>query len=147
MSRCPTITFQIAKVSKTNTFHTYRLKFHSKLFFGTDMFTLTYVYVDYEISISSWRIWNDEHTKMIILDLFQFATRLNSQNPFKTEIHNELRHINLYMNTGISNWHIWSIDHTKMRVLHLFQFDARLLSWKRRNSLVHNLWSEMERCE
>ena len=34
---------------------------------------LTYVYLDYEISISSWHILNDGRTKMIALPLFQFT--------------------------------------------------------------------------
>ena len=66
---------------------------------------------------------------MSALPLFQLATRLNTQNPYETQIHNEFTEINLYMNIGISNWHIWSIDPRK---------------WK---SLVHNSKSEMERCE
>ena len=43
---------------------------------------------------------------MSALPLFQLAIRLYSQNPYETEIHNEFREINLYMNIGISNWHI-----------------------------------------
>jgi len=44
--------------------------------------------------------------KMIILPSFLFANRLNSQNPYESEIHNELYHINFYMNIGISNFHV-----------------------------------------
>jgi len=44
------------------------------------MFTLTYVYVEYETSISSWDLSNDNHTKMRDSPLFQYATLLNSQN-------------------------------------------------------------------
>ena len=54
-------------------------------------------------------------TKMNALPLFQIATRLNTQNPYDTEIHYEFRDINLYMNIGISHWHIWSIDPTRMK--------------------------------
>ena len=43
---------------------------------------------------------------MCALPLFQIATRLNTQNPYDTEIHYELREINLYMTIGNSNWHI-----------------------------------------
>jgi hypothetical protein len=43
---------------------------------------------------------------MSALLLFQLATRLYTQNPLETEIHNEFREINLCMNIGISNWHI-----------------------------------------
>ena len=46
------------------------------------------------------------------LPLFQFATRLNSQNTNETEFLNELYHINLFMNIGISNWHNRSFDIT-----------------------------------
>jgi len=65
------------------------------------MFTLTYVYFEYENSISRWHIWNEDRTKLIAFPLFQLVTRLNSGNPFEIEIHNEICHINLYMNTGI----------------------------------------------
>jgi len=91
---------------------------------------LTYVYVEYDTSISSWDILNDGRTKMIDSHLFHMTTWFNSQNPYETEIHNELRHINLYMNIGISNWHIWSIYTTKMMLLTLFLFDTRLLTTK-----------------
>jgi hypothetical protein len=94
------------------------------------MYTLTYVNVEYETSISSWDIWNDVRTKMIVLNLFHLTTWLHSQNPYETKIHNELWHINLYMNIGISNWYIWSIDPTKMRFLTSFHFDTRLLNSK-----------------
>ena len=93
------------------------------------MLTL-YVYVEYETSISSWHIWNDDPNKMIALTLFQLATQLNSQNPYKTGIHNELWHINLYMDIGNSNWHILSIEPKKMRFLPLFQLNTRLLNPK-----------------
>jgi len=43
---------------------------------------------------------------MIVFSLFQLATRINSQNPYETEIHNEISHINSFMITGISKWHI-----------------------------------------
>ena len=94
------------------------------------MFTLTYVYFEYETSISSWDIWNDVLTKMKDLRLFLLTIWLNSQNTYEIEIYNELWHINLYMNIGNSNWHIWSIDPTKMRFLTLFLFDTRLLTSK-----------------
>jgi len=77
------------------------------------MFTLTYVDLEYETNISSWNIWNDDRTLTIDLLIFQLATRLDSQNTYETEIHNEICHINLYMNIGISNWHNWSYDPRK----------------------------------
>jgi len=43
---------------------------------------------------------------MIVLTLFQIATKLNPQNLYETEIHYELWHINLYMDIGTSNWYI-----------------------------------------
>jgi len=99
--------------------------------------------------ISSWHTWNDDRTKKIVLPLLKDATRLNSQNTYETEIHNELWNIKLYMNTGISNWHIWSIVPTKMKYLPLFQFDTLLLFSKypklfstlllRRNEAVWNM--------
>ena len=108
---------------------------------------LTYCYVEYETSISSWHIWNDDRTKIIAFPLLQLATRLNSQNPYETEIHNEIWHINLYMNTGISKWHFWRIDPRKCG----FSFYFYLLDdyWppNTRNSLVYNSWNEMEQYE
>jgi hypothetical protein len=70
------------------------------------MFTLTYIYAEYETSVSSWHIWNDDSTKMIVLPIFQLATRLNSQKPYETGIHNELWRVILYMNNGISNGYL-----------------------------------------
>jgi len=94
------------------------------------MFTLTVVALEYDSSISSWDIWNDDRTLMIDLLLFLLATRLLSQNTYETEIRNEICHINLYMNISISNWHIWSYDPTKMKFLSLYQFLTRLLTSK-----------------
>jgi hypothetical protein len=54
------------------------------------MFTLTYVDFEYETSISIWKIYNDDRTKIIVLPTFQIATRLNSQNRNETEFINEL---------------------------------------------------------
>jgi len=72
------------------------------------MFTLTYVYLEYETTISSWDIWNGDRNLMIDLLSFQLATRLNPHNTYETVFHNEICHIKLYMKIGISNWHIWS---------------------------------------
>jgi len=76
------------------------------------MLRLTFVDLEYETSISIWEIWNNDCILMIGLLLFQVATRLNSQNTYETEIHNEICHINIYMNIGISIWHNWSYDTT-----------------------------------
>ena len=54
------------------------------------MITLTYVYVEYETSISSWDIWNDNLTKKIVLPLTLRAAQLNSQNSYEIDIHNEI---------------------------------------------------------
>jgi len=70
---------------------------------------LTYVYIEYEDSISSWNIWNDDGTKMIVLHLFELAILRNSQNPNETEIYNEL-------NTLICKWiPVFSIANLKYR--------------------------------
>jgi len=45
------------------------------------MFKLTYVYVEYETSVSCSHIPYDDRTKMIVVSLFELATPLNSQNP------------------------------------------------------------------
>jgi len=84
------------------------------------MITLTYVYVEYETSISSWDIWNDNLTKKIVLPLTLRAAQLNSQNSYEIDIHNEIWHSNLYMNIGMSDWLIWSIDPTKMEIFTSF---------------------------
>jgi len=67
---------------------------------------------------------------MSALHLFQLATRLNTQNPYESKIHNEFIEINLFIYIGISNWHIWSIDHTNMTFLPIFQFEKRKLTSK-----------------
>ena len=71
------------------------------LLLGKVMFTLTYVDLEYETSISIWEF----EIMIVVLPSFQFPTRLNPQNKIETEFINELRHINFYMNIGISNWH------------------------------------------
>jgi len=65
---------------------------------------------------------------MKFLPLFQIATILNSQDPYETEIHNEICLINLYMIIGISNLNFWSIESTKMCILPIFHFETRLLT-------------------
>jgi len=87
--------FSWRNLQKQTLANTLLLKFPSKILFGTDMFTFYIDYVDYETSKSSWHIWNDDRTKIIVLSLFHFATRLNSRNQNETEIHNEHSYINL----------------------------------------------------
>ena len=53
MSRCPTFTFQVSKMSKWLPKHI-STKFPSKLLLGKDMFTLTFVDLENENSISIW---------------------------------------------------------------------------------------------
>ena len=50
------------------------------------MFTLTYVDLEYETSISIWEF----EMMIIVLPSFQFPTRLNSQNTIETVFINEL---------------------------------------------------------
>jgi hypothetical protein len=81
-----------------------------------------HVYIRYTFTLIrhryySWHIWNYVRTKIIVLPLFHFSTRLNSQNPHDNEIQNEFCHINFNRDNGISNWHIWSINPMKKRFL------------------------------
>ena len=55
MPRCPTITFQVAKVPKTLAKHN-STKVSFKFTPRTEIFTLTYIYVEYEDSITSCHI-------------------------------------------------------------------------------------------
>ena len=50
------------------------------------MFTLTFVDLEKETSISFWGIWEDERTKIIFLPSFQLVTRLYSQNRNETNL-------------------------------------------------------------
>ena len=106
---------------------------------------LPYFYVEYETSISSWHIWNDYRTKVKVLPLFQIATRLKSQYPNETEIHNEHLHINLNKNTGTYNCHIWNIEPRPWGFCHYFSSIHDFWSTNSRNSSVLNSWIEMER--
>jgi len=92
------------------------------------MFTLTYVLLEYETSISGWDNWNDDRNLMIDMLLFKLATRLNSQKTIESVIHNDIWHIKLYMNIGISNCNNWSYNRTKKNFLTLYQSFTRLLT-------------------
>ena len=59
--------------------------FPSKLLIQKDMFTLTYVDLEYEPSISILEF----EIMIVILLSFQLPTRLNSQNTKETELINE----------------------------------------------------------
>ena len=50
------------------------------------MFTLKYVDLEYETSISIWEFGKDERTKIIFLPSFQVITRLNSHNRNETSL-------------------------------------------------------------
>jgi len=92
-------------------------------------------------------IWNNYHTKIIVLPSFQLATRLNSQNTNKTEFINELWHINciwlLLFPIGIievstpRKWLFWLYFSS----LHEYWLTS---TW---NYLVHSSWGEMASCE
>jgi len=43
---------------------------------------------------------------MNVVLIFHPATRLNTQNPYETQIRNKFRETIFNMNIGISNWHI-----------------------------------------
>ena len=61
MSRCPTFTFQVSIMSKLLAKHI-STKVSKKLILGKDMFTLTFVDLENETSISIW-----EFEKMNVL--------------------------------------------------------------------------------
>jgi len=83
-------------------------------------------------------MWNDDITKIGALPVFQLATRLNTHNPYETEIHNEFWEINLCMNIGNSTWYIWNIDSTKWSIC--LYFSSKNDNWPpdTLNALVHN---------
>jgi hypothetical protein len=118
-----------------------------KLPFGTNTFILTCVCVEYETGISSWHIWIDNHTEMIVLPLFQFATRLIHRT------HIKLRFI-MNSNTLICIWilvftiDIFEVSTRRKCVLWLY-FIWIYFYWtpNNRKSLVHISWNEMEGCE
>ena len=78
---------------------------------------------------------------------FQLAKRLNSQNRKGSEFINELININLYMIIGNYNLNNWVSTPRKWKFWHYFSSIHDYwtpITW---NSLVHNSWGEMERCE
>ena len=84
MSRCPTINFQVSIMSKWLPKHI-STKVSFKITTLKDMFTLTFVDLEYDTSFSIWDIWNHDRTLMLDLLLFQLATRLNSYNKYETD--------------------------------------------------------------
>jgi hypothetical protein len=129
MSRCPTINFQLSIISKWLAKH-----ISTKVSFKITI-RKRHVYIDIRWPWI-WNqqfclgIWIDDRTKMIILPSFQLATRLNSQNTYENIFHNEIWHINLYMNIGISNWHNWSYYTMRLKFMNLYHFFTRILTSK-----------------
>ena len=95
-------------------------------------------------------IWNDDHTKIIVLPSFQLVSRINSQNRNETEFINLLWHIILWLSIGISNLHNWSFDTTNMKLFTLFQFLTRFLTSKYMKlfstHLVVQNWAMWKKC-
>jgi len=92
-------------------------------------------------------IWNDDRTKIIILQSFQLVTLTNSQKRIETEFINVFWQIILYMNIGISNWHNWNFDPRIWSFLLYFSSLHDFCPPSAWNSLVHTALGEMERCE
>ena len=110
------------------------------------MFTLTFVDLENETSISNWGF-----EKMNVLNnIFAFFsaryTIKFTERKWNNFI-NELWNINLYMNIRISNWHNSSFDYTKMNFL--LYFSSLHDYWPPTTliPLVHNSLGEMEWCE
>ena len=110
MTQCPTINFQLSKMSKRLAKHI-STKVSFKITVRKRHFYITLVDLEYETSVSIWE-FEDHRTNMIVLPSFKLARRLNSQNTNETEFTNEIWHINFFMNIGISNWHNWIFDLT-----------------------------------
>ena len=85
MSRCPTINFQLSIMSKCHVKHI-STKVSFKIPIRKDMFTLTYVDLEYETSISIWEF----ELIIVVLPSFQLPTWLNPQNTKETEFINAL---------------------------------------------------------
>ena len=94
MTQCPTINFQLSKMSKRLAKHirtkvpfkiTVR-KRHVYIAIGRPWIWNQCFYLG---------IWKDHRTNMIVLPSFKLATRLNSQNTNETKFINELWQINL----------------------------------------------------
>ena len=110
------------------------------------MFTLTFVDLENEKSISIWEFW-EERSKIIFLPSFHLVTRLNSQNRNETS---------LLMNTYTLFW-IWILAFP-IGILHvstprkwsfLLHFSSLHDYWPPTTliSLVNNTLGEMEWCE
>ena len=129
VSRCPTFTFQLSIMSKW-----FAKSISTKVSFE---FSIRKRHVNIEISWPwIWNqyfylaIWNDDRTKIIVLQSFQLVTRISSQKRNENEFINVLCFFNLCMNIGNSNWHNWSFDPTSMNFFTLFKFLTRFLTSK-----------------
>ena len=89
------------------------------------MFTLTVVDLDIWHQCFYFGIWNDDRTKIIVLQSIQLVTRINLQNRNENEFINVLWHIILYKNIGNSIWYYWSFDPTNMKFFILIQLLTR----------------------
>ena len=128
MLRCPTINFQVAKVPKTLAKHIItKVSFNITLWKRHDYIVhLRWIWNQYfQLAYLKWCSY-----EMRVFILLQFAKHLNLQNPYENEIHDEIWHINLFMDISIPNWHIWIIDPSKMRFLPFFLLDTLLLTYK-----------------
>ena len=146
MSGCPTLTFQISIMSKWLTKH-----ISTKVSFKIPI-RKRHVYTDIRWP---WKwnkyfylgIWEDERSKIILLNSFQLVTRLNSQTRYE---------ISLLMNSDtliciwISAFPIGIIqDSTPRKWSFLLYFCSFHDYWPPTTliSLVHNSMGEMDWCE
>ena len=110
------------------------------------MFTLIFVVLENETSISIWEFekMNDLNN---IFAFFSARYTIKFTEQKWNKFINELWHINFYTNISISSWHNSSFDSTKMKFflyfssLHDYWPPTTLIS------LVHNSLAEMEWCE
>ena len=129
MSRCPTMNFQLSIMTKWRAKH-----ISTKVSFKITI-RKRYAYTDIgwtwiRKQCFSLRIGNDDHTEMIVLPLFQLATRLNSQNKNETEFINEIWHFNLYVWILVFPIGIIEIYTSRKRFFNSFQSLTRLLNSK-----------------
>ena len=128
MSRCPTFTFQVSIISKLLGKHICTIV-SFKITIRKYMFTLTFVDLENETSISIWVFEKMNVLKKLFL-LFSTRYTIKLTEEKWNKFINELWNINLYMNIRVTNWHIWSNDPRKMNFLTSFHFDTRLLTSK-----------------
>ena len=91
------------------------------------MFTLTFVDLENETSISIWE-FQKMNVQNNIFAFFSARFTIKFTELKRSKFINEHLHINLYMNISISNWHNSSFDSRKMNFFTFFQFLTRLLT-------------------